>query len=233
MKGDRERAAQQLEKALSIWESSLGPDHPKVAVSLNNMASLYRKRGEFRASRATLREGARDLGKELGSRFTTNSPTHCAVSLRSASAMAIYERAKSFLKRVLALEEKTRGAVHIDTAVALGDLASALLRHSRDHARAEPLLKRALAILEDARGPDHPRCRLRVETIWPRSTSRWAIPRAQSVSTSERSRFGQKSWDRKLPPSAASLERLGSVLSRAGRIPRVHDRSTNARSQSA
>ena len=29
-RGDRERAAQHLEKALSIWERSLGPDHPKV-----------------------------------------------------------------------------------------------------------------------------------------------------------------------------------------------------------
>jgi hypothetical protein len=33
------------ERSLAIWEEALGPDHPKVAQSLENMAQLYRKIG--------------------------------------------------------------------------------------------------------------------------------------------------------------------------------------------
>ena len=29
-------------RALAIWEEALGPDHPDVAQSLNNLAELYR-----------------------------------------------------------------------------------------------------------------------------------------------------------------------------------------------
>jgi tetratricopeptide (TPR) repeat protein len=35
------------EKALAIYEKALGPDHPDVAQSLNNLASLYAAKGEF------------------------------------------------------------------------------------------------------------------------------------------------------------------------------------------
>ena len=30
-----------LREALTIWETSLGPEHPYVATSLNNLAMLY------------------------------------------------------------------------------------------------------------------------------------------------------------------------------------------------
>ena len=30
-------------RALAIWERAIGPDHPDVATSLENMAALYRK----------------------------------------------------------------------------------------------------------------------------------------------------------------------------------------------
>ena len=30
------------ERALAIWEKALGPDHPNIAASLNNLAELYR-----------------------------------------------------------------------------------------------------------------------------------------------------------------------------------------------
>jgi tetratricopeptide (TPR) repeat protein len=29
-------------RSLAIWEKALGPDHPNVAMSLNNLALLYR-----------------------------------------------------------------------------------------------------------------------------------------------------------------------------------------------
>jgi Tetratricopeptide repeat len=36
-----------LQRSLALWEKTLGPDHPDVATSLNNLASLYRVQGQY------------------------------------------------------------------------------------------------------------------------------------------------------------------------------------------
>ena len=40
--GDYAGAKPLYERANSIWEKSLGPDHPQVAIGLNNLAGLLR-----------------------------------------------------------------------------------------------------------------------------------------------------------------------------------------------
>ena len=37
-------------RSLTIWEKALGPDHPAVATSLENLAALYRKSGRNEAA---------------------------------------------------------------------------------------------------------------------------------------------------------------------------------------
>ncbi|MFB3118355.1 MAG: tetratricopeptide repeat protein [Myxococcota bacterium] len=37
-----------------MWERSLGPDRPEVAISLSNVASLYRKSGDFERAERTI-----------------------------------------------------------------------------------------------------------------------------------------------------------------------------------
>ncbi len=39
---DRADAEPLYKRALAIWEKALGPEHPHVAASLNNLAELYR-----------------------------------------------------------------------------------------------------------------------------------------------------------------------------------------------
>ena len=36
-----------FQRALAIYEKSLGPDHPKTAIALNNLAGLYQQQGNF------------------------------------------------------------------------------------------------------------------------------------------------------------------------------------------
>ncbi len=36
-----------LQRALAIREKALGPEHPRVATGLNNLASLYRDQGRY------------------------------------------------------------------------------------------------------------------------------------------------------------------------------------------
>src|SRR5215471_19845936 len=41
-------------RSLAIWEKTLGPDHPMLGTSLNDLAELYRDQGRYpRPSRST------------------------------------------------------------------------------------------------------------------------------------------------------------------------------------
>ena len=41
--GQDAQAEPLFKRSLAIWEKALGPDHPDVTTSLENMATLYRK----------------------------------------------------------------------------------------------------------------------------------------------------------------------------------------------
>ncbi|MGH6847493.1 MAG: tetratricopeptide repeat protein, partial [Methylocella sp.] len=64
-----------FQRALAIWEKALGPEHPDVATSLNNLALLYDAQGQYvqaeplyrrapRHLREDPRAGASQLGRE-------------------------------------------------------------------------------------------------------------------------------------------------------------------------
>lgn len=46
-RGNFERAAATAQKAIEVAEASVGPDHPYVAINLNNLAVLYREKGDY------------------------------------------------------------------------------------------------------------------------------------------------------------------------------------------
>lgn len=45
--GRYDRAVVVAKKALQVAEEAVGPDHPLVATSLNNLADLYRTQGQY------------------------------------------------------------------------------------------------------------------------------------------------------------------------------------------
>jgi len=47
-----------FKRSLAIWEKALGPDHPNVATSLENMAALYRKSGREKEAEALEKRAA-------------------------------------------------------------------------------------------------------------------------------------------------------------------------------
>ena len=55
-------------RALAICEKALGPDHPDVALSLNNLAALYQRPRSLCRCRAALQALAGDKGKSAWSR---------------------------------------------------------------------------------------------------------------------------------------------------------------------
>ena len=69
-----------FERGLAIREKALGPDHPDIAVSLNNLATLLYAQGEFATARPLFERGLAIREKALG-------PDH-PNTLASAAALA-------------------------------------------------------------------------------------------------------------------------------------------------
>src|SRR4051812_40375998 len=109
-------------KVLAILEKVLEPDHPDVASSLNNLASLYSKQGRYAEAEPLLKRSLAIFEKALG-------PDHpnVASSLNNLAllyyAQGRYAEAEPLLKRSLAISEKALGLDHPHVAISLKSLA--------------------------------------------------------------------------------------------------------------
>jgi len=141
-------------RSLAIGEKARGTDHPNVAVSLNNLAELYRNQGHYAEAEPLLKRALAIREKVFG-------PDHPAVATALNNLALLYKtqgryaEAEPLYKRSLAIREKARGPDHPDVALALNNLA-ALYDDQGRYTEAEPFHKRSLAIWEKAFGPDHP-----------------------------------------------------------------------------
>ncbi len=152
--GKDEEARPLAERALELREKALGPEHPDVAHSLNNLAILYHLKGDYAKAEPLYQRSLAIMEKALG-------PEHLDVKYPLGGLADIYwekgdyAKAEPLFQRELAIAEKALGPEHPDVAYSLNGLAS-LYRDKGDYAKAEPLHQRALAIREKALGPEHP-----------------------------------------------------------------------------
>jgi CHAT domain-containing protein/tetratricopeptide (TPR) repeat protein len=168
------------QRALTIDEKALGPDHPDVGKDLNNLASLYVAQGRYAEAEPLYKRALAIDEKALG-------PDHPDVGNRLDNLASLYRtqgryaEAEPLYKRALAIAEKALGPDHPDVATALDDLA-ALYRIQGRYAAAEPLRQRALAIDENVLGPDHPTVGTRLNNLaalyfeqsdWARAAGYW------------------------------------------------------------
>jgi len=74
------------ERALAILEKALGPGHPHVAQSLNNLAELYRAQGAYERALPLCERALAILEKALG-------PGHPSTKRVSANLAALQRKA--------------------------------------------------------------------------------------------------------------------------------------------
>lgn len=141
------------QRALAVTEKARGLEHPSVATSLNNLASLYQDQGRYADAEPLYK-------RSLAIWEKVRDPDHpdVATALNNLAELyrdqGRYADAEPLYKRSLAIGEKTLGFGHPDVAGSLNNLAS--LYHSKGRYRdAEPLYRRALTIKEKVFGPDH------------------------------------------------------------------------------
>jgi nucleoside phosphorylase len=146
-----ERIAQQ---SLIIREQQLGPEHPDVAISLNNLAYVYCMRAEYEKAEPLYRRALNIQEQQLGSEHLD-----VARSLNNLadlySNQRKYEKAEPLYRRALNIQEQQLGSEHLDVARSLKYLA-VLYSNQRKYEKAEPLFQRVLNIQEQQLGSEHP-----------------------------------------------------------------------------
>jgi tetratricopeptide (TPR) repeat protein/DNA-binding XRE family transcriptional regulator len=142
------------QQALSIGEELLGLSHPEIAVSLNNLASLYETLGRYQDAELLYKRALAILEGQRGP-----SCLETAASLNNLASLyetlGRYQDAEPLHKRALSIREDLLGLSHLETAGSLNNLASLYETLGR-YQDAELLYKRALAISEESNNSSHP-----------------------------------------------------------------------------
>jgi CHAT domain-containing protein/tetratricopeptide (TPR) repeat protein len=141
-------------RSLELREKTLGHEHPEVAVSLNNLAELYRALDDYALAESLYQRALSIWEKSLGPQDGTLAQglTNLAGLYTS---MGEYAKAEPLFKRALSIWEKSSGPETLDVGRGLAGLA-ALYYFMGVYAKAEPLYLQSLALLEKFHGPDHP-----------------------------------------------------------------------------
>jgi tetratricopeptide (TPR) repeat protein len=116
-----------LRRALKIDEKNYGPNHPSVAIDLNNLAQLLQETDRLVEAELLLRR-ALEIGEQ------TLGPEHPRVATRLSNLGTLLHEtnrvreAEPLLRRALAIDEQSLGSEHPNVAVSLNNLAQLCLK---------------------------------------------------------------------------------------------------------
>ncbi len=138
----------------TLAEEEFGPEHPTVAIYLDNLAVLYHAVGETKKSEVLFQRAWTIQENTLG-------PDHLAVATTLNHMGALYHtmgedsHATALLERAATLRERHLGPDHSATVAVLSNLAI-LLEATGEYDEAEPLFQRILLTQEYQAGRTHP-----------------------------------------------------------------------------
>ena len=142
------------ERALRIVEAAHGPDHPDVAINVNNLGHVLYNLGDLAGARAHFERALRIDEAAYG-------PDHHAVAIdvNNMGYVLVDEGnlagARAHFERALEIDEAAYGPDHPSVGIRLGNLGD-VLRDLGDLQVAKDRLERALVIHEAAYGTNHP-----------------------------------------------------------------------------
>jgi len=143
-----------IRKILDQEQARLGPDHPRVAIALNNLAQLLQATNRLAEAEPLMQQAWQIHEASYG-------PDHPLVAIDINNLATLLQatnrlaEAEPLMRRVVGIFEKAYGENHPQVATALNNLAQ-LLQATNRLSEAEPLYRRALKMDEASYGPDHP-----------------------------------------------------------------------------
>ena len=142
------------QRALAIDEKALGPNHPSIAIRLNNLGTLLQAMGDYEAALPFIKRALNIDEKALDpDDFSVARDLNNLGTL--LQAMGEYEAALPFLQRALNIWMTIFGTDHPQVATSNNNLGQ-LLKAMGAYETALSFLQRALTIDEKVLDPDHP-----------------------------------------------------------------------------
>jgi tetratricopeptide (TPR) repeat protein len=145
--------------ALSKDETNYGPEHPKVAIDLNDLAELLPATNRlaeaeplYHRAIASFEKLERDTGH--GHPMHARTLFNLTGLLRTREFFA--DRIEPMMRNALSIHETSYGPEHPEVAADLNSLAR-LLQATKRLAEAEPMMRRAFSIDEKVFHPEHPK----------------------------------------------------------------------------
>ena len=152
--GKIDQAQSTIQQAVDKAERDLGPDHPALAESLNNLASLYKVRGDYPKAESLVQRALAINEKAWG-------PNHPAVGVSLNILATFYlergnfPKAEPLFRRALDIREHAPNPNQQEIAQTLSNLGT-LSASKGDFVSAEQLYQRAVELFEKSVGPNHP-----------------------------------------------------------------------------
>ncbi len=211
-----------MRRVLEIDERAYGPEHPHVAIRLNNLAVLLNATGRLLEAEPLMRRTLAIVEQAYGAR-------HPKVAIRLNNLAQLLKEtdrlpeAEPLMRRALSIDEQQYGPVHPKVAIRLNNLTQ-LLQATNRLLDAEPLMRRAVLIDEQEFGPEHTKVAVRLHNL------ARLLQDANYFSEAEpamRLRTGDLRQNLNAPPSENrhSVEQLSRATSRYGTASRSDRRA--------
>jgi len=163
VQADYTRAKSALERALKINEAAYGPDHPTVAIDVNNLGLVLQALGDLPAAKQAFERALKIDEAAYG-------PDHPTVAIDVNNLGSVLQdlgdlpAAKQAFERAIAIGEAAYGPNHPKVATFINNLGL-VLRALGDLPAAKQAYERALKIDEATYGPDHPTVAIDVNNL--------------------------------------------------------------------
>ena len=141
-------------EALTTTEKALGPHHPVVAKSMNNLGAMLSKHGDV-AEAERLFTGALDILEESLGKDNPGTASTLNNLAELYSDQGRYEEAEPLYMRARSIREKKPGEDHMDLITTLDNIAVLYVRMDRFR-DAEKLYSRVMELRAKYQGKDHP-----------------------------------------------------------------------------
>jgi serine/threonine protein kinase/tetratricopeptide (TPR) repeat protein len=223
--GAFDKAQLLLEQALDSGQHLFGPEHVRVARTLNDLGALLIEKGEYPAAERSLERALVMRRKLLGLEHEDVAVTLVELG-RVYQDLGLSERAEPLLREALAIRRKVLGDDHRETAVSLSAVGS-ILRLRGDLAGAETLLRQSLELNRKTRGADHPNSGMSMHDLGLIAATRGDYPSALSMFR-QTLEIHRKAFGDKHPSLAMALNSIAHVFILQGRYNEAASALQNA-----
>lgn len=208
-----ELATPLMENSLNVRKQIFGKEHYEVAESLDKLATLLRKKGNYTEAEVMSREALSIFRNLYGNEDTivANSLNNLASTLYNKGK---YKEAEPLYREALTIQRKLLGNMHPDVANIMSNLGSVLYRLNK-YTEVEPLMREALSIKRKLHGNEHPDVAISLNNLaqFLKSTGNYeeAEPLLRETLAMRRRLYGDEH-----PSVATGLNNLAGLLVKKG-----------------